>query len=116
MLNLGNFFLIQKELNKDDNKFLQQKDQIINLGPMINNFSDTAQILKCMDLVITVDTSIVHLSGSLKKKTFLLLCSSPEWRWLLNRNDSPWYPTIKIFRQKKPFEWAEVINTIKNTL
>jgi len=109
-------YLIQKDLLKEDEKILNENNKIIHLGNKIKNFMDTASIIKNMDLIITIDTSIAHLAGSLNKKTYLLLNSDPDWRWMLDRNDSPWYPSIEIFRQKNPFEWKEAIDTIKNIL
>jgi ADP-heptose:LPS heptosyltransferase len=82
------------------------------LGNEIKSFSDSAAIIQIMDLVITVDTSIAHLSSAIGKPTFILLPWSPEWRWLIDRKDSPWYPTAKIFRQPNLGNWEEVIKKI----
>jgi len=65
-----------------------------------------------MDLVITVDTSLAHLSGALGKPTLILLPWNPEWRWLLDRQDSPWYPTAQIFRQPNKDNWEAVIKEV----
>jgi tetratricopeptide (TPR) repeat protein/glycosyltransferase involved in cell wall biosynthesis len=73
-----------------------------------NGFQDLAAAIHCLDLVITVDTSIAHLAGALGKETWLLLPYMPDWRWIINRNDTPWYPTMKLFRQVKPDDWAPV--------
>ncbi|MCX8070056.1 MAG: hypothetical protein N2738_06095, partial [Thermodesulfovibrionales bacterium] len=87
-----------------------------DLSLYINDFSDTAGIIYQMDIVITIDSSIAHLSGAIGKKTLLLINYSSDWRWLINRNDSPWYPTISIFRQNKPCDWTNVILDLKDYL
>jgi Flp pilus assembly protein TadD len=79
-------------------------------------FLDTAAIMKCLNLVITSDTSVAHLAGALGVKTFLLLQHIPDWRWFLLKKDSPWYPNHIIFRQKKVGDWQSVFNEISEIL
>ena len=69
---------------------------------------DTAAIMKNLDLIITVDTAPAHLAGALGVPVWVALPFAPDWRWLLEREDSPWYPTMRLFRQKKPGDWDEV--------
>ena len=109
----GEFFIIQKELNQVDKEKLNQFKNVFFLGDQINDFVDTASIIMNMDLIISVDTSLIHLAGSLNKVSYLMLPWSPEWRWLLDRSDSPWYPSIQIFRQQTLGDWDSVINQIK---
>ncbi len=86
--------------------------RFISLVPWLNNFSDTAYALSGMDLVITVDTSVAHLAGAMGIPTLLLLPYTSDWRWLLNREDSPWYPTMRIYRQSAPEDWVGVIRRV----
>ena len=109
----GNFFIIQKELNDEDKEFLNNHKDINFLGNKINNFLDTAAFVANMDLIISVDTSLIHLAGALGKKSFLMLSYSPDWRWLLDQSKTPWYKNIKIFRQKSLGDWDFVINQIQ---
>jgi ADP-heptose:LPS heptosyltransferase len=69
-----------------------------------------------MDLIISVDTSLAHLSGALGKKTWILLSFISDWRWLRARDDSPWYPTVKLYRQKKIGDWTEVLELVATEL
>ena len=71
-----------------------------------------AALCECMDLVITVDTSLAHLSAALGQRTWVLLPFVPDWRWLLDRNDSPWYPTLKIYRQRVVGDWNNVLTRV----
>jgi len=107
-----NLFLIQKDLRKSDQDFLRTHPEIKFLGKEITSFNDSASIIQAMDLVITVDTSLAHLSGALGKPTLILLPWNSEWRWLLGRQDSPWYPTVKIFRQPHSGNWEAVIEDV----
>ena len=95
--NLANLFLIQKDLRDSDKDFLSHHPEIKFLGDQISTFEDSASIVELMDLIITVDTSLIHLSGALGKTSKVLVTWNPEWRWLLDRQDSPWYPSVKIF-------------------
>ena len=116
LLTYGHFFLLQNEIKSEDKKFLENHPEITNLSLQIKSFLDTASIIQNMDLIISVDTSLIHLAGSLNKKSYLMLPWCPEWRWLTNRSDSPWYPSIKIFRQKSLCDWGSVISQIKSEL
>ena len=69
---------------------------------------------KCVDLVVTSDTSVAHLAGALGVETWMATPLSPDWRWLLQREDSPWYPTMRLFRQKKPGGWTDVFVEIED--
>ncbi len=82
------------------------------LDKYLNDFADTAAAIENLDLVITIDTSVAHLAGAMGKPVWLLLPFFPDWRWLLNRNDSPWYPTMKIFRQKEEGDWTTVFDEV----
>jgi len=79
-------------------------------------FMDTAALMKNLDLIITIDTSVAHLAGGLGVAVWVLLPHSADWRWMLDRDDSPWYPTMKLFRQKKPGDWLSVVQEIKREL
>ena len=108
----ANLFLIQKDLKASDQDFLYKRPDIKFLGDEIKSFNDSASIIQAMDLVITVDTSLAHLSGALGKPTIILLPWNPEWRWLLDRQDSPWYPMVKLFRQPNLGNWEAIIKEV----
>ena len=103
------FFSIQKDLRAGDAELLRRHPKLIQLGKEIESFSDTAAIVSLMDAVISSDTSVVHLAGALAAPIWTLLAYAPDWRWLLGRDDCPWYPTMRLFRQTKPGDWASVI-------
>lgn len=94
--------------------------EIVSLGPDVDKtsgaFVDTAAIMLQLDLVITSDTSIAHLAGALGVPTWIVLNYVPDWRWLLQREDSPWYPTVKLFRQESLGDWASVFRKIQTAL
>ncbi|MGB8366834.1 MAG: tetratricopeptide repeat protein, partial [Candidatus Babeliales bacterium] len=80
------------------------------------SFMDTAAVMEQIDLIITVDTAIAHLAGALGRPVWLLLPYATDWRWIVNRTTSPWYPTMRIFKQPKPFDWESVMKTVYDEL
>ena len=94
----------------------RQIGRIAHFGDDLIDFGATAALLDLMDLVITVDTSIAHLAGAMGKPVWILLPYNPDWRWLLDRNNSPWYPSARLFRQQQIGNWAGVIDQVKNEL
>jgi tetratricopeptide (TPR) repeat protein len=107
-----NFYILQKEIRPADFELLKSSTLLINLSDQLNDFADTAALVSLMDLVISVDTSLVHLAGAMGKPTWILLAFSADWRWMLNRQDSPWYPTVRLFRQPKVCDWESVIESV----
>lgn len=86
------------------------------LGSELKDFTDTVALISALDLLICVDTSVAHLAGALGKEVWVLLPTPADWRWLRDREDSPWYPTMRLFRQKVPGEWKEVIERVADAL
>src|SRR5208282_2285771 len=80
------------------------------------DFDDTAALISALDLVISVDTAVVHLTGALGKPVWVLDRDDSEWRWLLGREDSPWYPTVRLFRQAEPGDWPGVVQRARAEL
>ena len=95
---------------------LAGKMTITNLGAEFKDFADSAAAIENLDLVISVDTAVRHLAGAMGKPVWALLPFAPEWRWMLNRQDSPWYPTMRLFRQKKWGQWIPVFQRIAEEL
>ena len=91
-------------------------DRITDLSPELDDFRDTAAAIAALDLVISVDTAVAHLAGALNRPAWVLLPFSPDWRWLLGRADSPWYPSLRLFRQPRPNAWTEVIAAVAQAL
>lgn len=108
-------FSFQKPIQKTDQKLLQQYE-VTDLSTHLSDYSDTAAFMNQMDLIITVDTSVAHLAGALGKEVWTLLPYAPDWRWMLGRIDSPWYPTMRLFRQPKPGDWQAVIEDVYKEL
>jgi ADP-heptose:LPS heptosyltransferase len=90
--------------------------EIADFSTELKDFSDTAALMENLDLIITVDTAAAHLAGALGRKVWLLLPLVSDWRWLLDREDSPWYPTMRLFRQKKMGDWSEPIERLTRLL
>lgn len=90
--------------------------RLTDLTGDIRDFEDTAALLQQLDLVISVDTSVAHLAGALGKPVCVLLPFMPDWRWMLTRRDCPWYPTMRLFRQKRPGDWAEPVHELLSFL
>ncbi len=90
--------------------------KIADLSPWLTDFAETAAAVRRLDLVISVDTSVAHLAGALGRPTWLLLRYPPEWRWLLDREDSPWYPTVRLFRQRQEGDWLEAVREVAAAL
>jgi len=89
---------------------------ISHLGHRIQDFSDTAGILANLDLLIAVDTSIVHLAGAMNKPVWTLLPYAHDWRWMTRRTDTPWYPSMRLFRQEHLNQWDDVFQDVKQAL
>jgi len=83
--------------------------RVVELGPHLTDFAETAAALAGLDLIVSVDTAVAHLAGALGRPTWTLLAFAPDWRWLRDRADSPWYPTMQLFRQHQPRDWAPVV-------
>ncbi len=101
-----------KEIPSADRAALQKTPQLLDLSRQFTDFSQTAAAISHLDLILTVDTAVAHLASAMAKPTWLLLPDVAEWRWLENRPDSPWYPTMRLFRQPKPHDWPALISTI----
>ena len=110
------FVSLQKEVRAADTATLKESADIIHFGHELEDFSDTAALISHLDLVISVDTAIAHLAGALGKPVWILLTHVPDWRWLLDRDDSPWYPTARLFRQSETREWDSVIMRVRDAL
>lgn len=108
--------VLQKEYRNGDLEFLQTYPNIYRHDQYLNDFSDTAALIKCMDLVISVDTSVAHVAGAIGQNVWLLLPSNPDYRWLLDREDSPWYPTFKLIRGRERQDYMNVYKTISELL
>jgi hypothetical protein len=102
------FVSLQKELGPVEEAVLSERG-IMNCGPSLDSFRDTAALMTCLDLIISSDTSIVHLAGALGRKVWILLQHAADWRWLTDRSDSPWYTSAKLFRQPSPGDWNSVV-------
>jgi hypothetical protein len=107
---------LQKDVRDDDRKVLKSRPDILNFAAELKDFGDTAALCDCLDVVVSVDTSVAHLSGALGKETWVLLSFSAAWRWLLDRDDSPWYPTARLYRQSEAGDWDGVIQRVRSDL
>jgi tetratricopeptide (TPR) repeat protein len=103
---------LQKELPQADAQALRATPPVLDLAAELDDFADTAAVVANLDLVITVDTALAHLAGAMRKPVWILLPFSPDWRWLIGREDSPWYPTARLFRQPRIDDWASVIERV----
>jgi hypothetical protein len=90
--------------------------EIKALDSELRDFSDTAAAVSGLDLVISVDTAVAHLAGALGRPTWTLLKAAPDWRWLLEREDSPWYPTMRLFRQERAGDWTPTVARLASAL
>jgi Flp pilus assembly protein TadD len=89
-----------------------QKPPIVDLGPLIDDFDDLAAAIDRLDLLISVDTAAAHLAGALGKPVWTLLHSAPDWRWLLDEQTTPWYPTMRLYRQRKTGDWEDLLDRV----
>jgi hypothetical protein len=112
----AHFFLLQKGDAEVQVKNPPAGMEFTNLAPFIKDFSDTAAMLDALDLLISIDTSVVHVAAALNKPVWMMLAYSPGHMWMLNRTDTPWYPTIRIWRQPKFKDWATPVGEIKEEL
>ncbi len=107
---------LQNEFRVGEREFLMQIPGWIDSSQSIEDFEDTAALCELVDLVITVDTSVAHLSGAMGTPTWLMLPFAPDWRWLMDRTDSPWYPSFKLYRQNGISDWKSVLDRISKDL
>src|SRR5207248_7697845 len=111
------FHSLQKGRASAEIKELRPSDvDLVDLGPRLDDFGDTAAVISQLDLVVCVDTAVAHLAGALGKSVWLLLPKPTDFRWLEEREDSPWYPTMRLFRQSRRGEWEDVIQRVKLAL
>jgi len=110
------FFSLQKDYRSEEERQRAMSLGVNDLSAEIADFDSTAALVAQLDLVISVDTSMTHLAGALDRPVWLLLMFCPDWRWLLHRTDSPWYPRTRLFRQERPGDWAKPVETIEALL
>jgi tetratricopeptide (TPR) repeat protein len=110
------FISLQKHVRADDAVTLKARSDLLHFGEELQDFSDTAALISCLDLVISVDTSVAHLAGALERAVWVLQPFIPDWRWLLDRDDNPWYPTARLFRQDETRVWDNVIACVQTAL
>ena len=110
------FYSLQKDPRLEDKPTLVERPEIVDLTEHLTDFVETAALVSCLDLVVSVDTSVAHLAAALGRPTWILLPFTPDYRWLLDRDDSPWYPTMRLFRQTRPADWQGVFERVRGEL
>jgi tetratricopeptide (TPR) repeat protein len=110
------FFSLQKGAGAEQLQDVAGRFPITEVGSRLEDFTDTAAVMMNLDLVVTSDTAIAHLAGALGVRVWVALCFVPDWRWLLHRSDSPWYPTMRLFRQDRRGDWQGVFRRIEVAL
>ena len=106
------FVSLQKDVRDRDQETLSRA-QIVDMTEGLSDFDETSALIACLDLVISVDTSVAHLAGGLGRPVWILLPYTPDYRWMLDREDSPWYPTARLFRQTAARQWSSVLDRIR---
>ena len=109
-------YSLQKGLRTADIQTLGAQALVTDIGSKLTDFAETAALLPQLDLIVAVDTAVVHLAGALGIPTFVLIPYTPDWRWLRGRDDTPWYPTLRLFRQPKPREWDSVFDRVRSAV
>ncbi len=110
------YISLHAELREDDAPLMAQHPDILHFGSELADFADTAAVISQLDLVISVDSAVAHLAGAMAKPVWILLPFNPDFRWLLGRDDSPWYPTARLFRQPAAGDWPSVIARMRDML
>lgn len=110
------FVSLQKDIRPADGVAMRGLPGLIDVSGDLTDFVETAALIMCLDLVMAVDTSVAHLAAALGRPTWLLLPYTPDARWLLDRDDSPWYPTMRLFRQTSRRDWREVLDRVRSEL
>jgi ADP-heptose:LPS heptosyltransferase len=110
------FVSIQHDVRGEDATALAGENRVTNVGAELENFSDTAAVIALCDLVISVDTAVAHLAGAMGRPLWMLLPFAPDWRWTLDGETSPWYPTARLFRQTSLGDWDGVIARVGDEL
>ena len=110
------FVSLQKPMPARDLEVMQRFPGMTDLADDLSDFGETAALIQNLDLVITVDTSMGHLAGALGKPAWILIPKAADWRWMLDRQDSPWYPSVQLFRQQTPGAWDEPLGRLRTTL
>jgi Flp pilus assembly protein TadD len=107
---------LQKDLRPDDRALLVERPDIVDLSDSLGEFSDTAAAVGALDLVVSVDSAVAHLAGALARPAWLLTPCALDWRWLRDRTDSPWYPTMRLIRQTRAMDWSDVLVRLEEGL
>jgi hypothetical protein len=110
------FVSLHRDVRPADVVVLAERGDILHFGEELKDYADTAALMSNLDLIVSVDTSVVHLAGALAKPVWILLPFMPDWRWLLDREDTPWYPTARLFRQDATRAWDGVIARLRAAL
>jgi ADP-heptose:LPS heptosyltransferase len=110
------FVSLQKDMPRQDVPTVKDFPGLVDLSKDFADFDDTAAVISNLDLVITIDSAVAHLAGALGARVWMMTPQPSDWRWLLERNDSPWYPTLRLFRQPRAGAWNEVMAAIRQEL
>jgi len=116
LFGLPGFRWFSLQLGPDADQLAPHRTSVTDLREHIHDFGDTAAIIANLDLVLTIDSAVAHLAGALGAKTWVMLKYAPDWRWLLERNDSPWYSSLRLFRQHKTGDWESVVSSVAAVL
>jgi hypothetical protein len=107
---------LQKEVWDTDISKLKSAANVVHFADELKDFTDTAALCELMDLVISIDTAVAHLSAAMGKTTWVMLPFNPDWRWLQDRDDSPWYKSARLYRQETSEDWQGVLGRISSDL
>ena len=110
------FVSLQKDPRPEDRATLIEHPKVLDPTADLTDFVETAALISCLDVVVTVDTSVAHLAAALGRPTWILLPYDPDYRWLLGRDDSPWYPSARLFRQNEKRDYALVLDRVRDEL
>ena len=110
------FVTLQKPFPEEDRAYAATRPNLLDISGELESFAETGAVISALDMIISVDTAIVHLAGALGRTAWVLLPEPADWRWLLDREDTAWYSTLRLFRQARPTEWAPVMARVAESL